>query len=46
MCYEAVIASARGDESTLAKSLIISLEDAAANWYSDSRHDASIHGSS
>jgi hypothetical protein len=34
MCYEDAIASARGDKVTLAKSLIISLEDAAANWYS------------
>jgi hypothetical protein len=34
MCYEVAIASAGGDEATLAKSLIISLEDAAANWYS------------
>jgi hypothetical protein len=34
MCYEAAIATARGDEATLAKSLIISLEDAATNWYS------------
>jgi hypothetical protein len=34
MYYEAAIASPRGDEATLAKSLIISLEDAAANWYS------------
>jgi hypothetical protein len=34
MCYEAAIASADGDETTLTKSLIISLEDAAANWYS------------
>jgi hypothetical protein len=33
LSYEAAIASARGDEATLAKSLIISLEDAAANWY-------------
>jgi hypothetical protein len=31
MCYEAAIASARGDEATLAKFFIISLEDAAAN---------------
>jgi hypothetical protein len=31
MCYEAAIASAGGDEATLTKSLIISLEDAAAN---------------
>jgi hypothetical protein len=31
MCYEAAIASAGGDEATLIKSLIISLEDAAAN---------------
>jgi hypothetical protein len=34
MCYKAVIASAGGNEATLAKSLIISLEDIAANWYS------------
>jgi hypothetical protein len=34
MSYEAAIASAGGDEATLTKSLIISLEDAAANWYS------------
>jgi hypothetical protein len=34
MCYEAAIASVEGDEATLAKSLIISLEDIAANWYS------------
>jgi hypothetical protein len=34
MYYQAAIASAGGDEATLEKSLIISLEDAAANWYS------------
>jgi hypothetical protein len=34
MCYEATMASAGGDKATLAKSLIISLEDAATNWYS------------
>jgi hypothetical protein len=34
MCYEAAITSAGGDKATLAKSLIISLEDAATNWYS------------
>jgi hypothetical protein len=34
MCYEVGMASAEGDEATLTKSLIISLEDAAANWYS------------
>jgi hypothetical protein len=34
MSYEAVIASVGGDETTLAKSIIISLEDAATNWYS------------
>jgi hypothetical protein len=34
MWYEAAIASAGGDEATLAKSLIISLEDAVTNWYS------------
>jgi hypothetical protein len=33
MCYEAMIASAGGDDTTLAKSFIISLENAAANWY-------------
>jgi hypothetical protein len=34
MCYEAAIASAGGDKTTITKSLIISLEDAAVNWYS------------
>jgi hypothetical protein len=34
MCYEAAIASAGGDKATLTKSIIISLEDATANWYS------------
>jgi hypothetical protein len=34
MCYEATIALAGGDEATLTKSLIISLEDVSANWYS------------
>jgi hypothetical protein len=34
MSYEAAIASVGGDEATLTKSLIIFLEDAAANWYS------------
>jgi hypothetical protein len=34
MCYEAANASAYGDDATLAKSLIISLEGAATNWYS------------
>jgi hypothetical protein len=34
MCYKATIASAGDDEATLVKSLIISLEDATANWYS------------
>jgi hypothetical protein len=34
MSYEAAIASVGGDKTTLAKSLIISLEDAATNWYS------------
>jgi hypothetical protein len=33
MSYEAVIASFGGDETTLAKSFIISLENAAAKWY-------------
>jgi hypothetical protein len=31
--YEAMIASSRGDDTTLAKSFIISLMNAAANWY-------------
>jgi hypothetical protein len=34
MCYEAAIVLAGGNEAILTKSLIISLEDAAANWYS------------
>jgi hypothetical protein len=34
MSYEATIALLGGDEATLAKSLIISLEEAAVNWYS------------
>jgi hypothetical protein len=34
MCYEATITSASGDEVTLAKSLIISQENATTNWYS------------
>jgi hypothetical protein len=34
MCYKAAIDSVGGNEATLTKSLIISLEDAAANWYS------------
>jgi hypothetical protein len=33
MRYEAAIASSGGDETTLAKSFIISLEGVAANWY-------------
>jgi hypothetical protein len=33
MCYEAAIASTGGNKTTLSKSLIISLEDAATNWY-------------
>jgi hypothetical protein len=35
MCYDAAMASAGGDGATLAKSLVISLECAIANW--DSR---------
>jgi hypothetical protein len=34
MSYKAAIVSAEGDEATLTKSLIISLEDATAIWYS------------
>jgi hypothetical protein len=34
MCYETAIATTGGDEATLTKSLIASLVDAAANWYS------------
>jgi hypothetical protein len=33
MSYEAVIASSGGDDTTLTKSFIISLENVAANWY-------------
>jgi hypothetical protein len=33
MCYEAAIASFGGDDTTLVKSFIISLKNAAANWY-------------
>jgi hypothetical protein len=33
MSYEAAIASCGGDDTTLAKSFIISHENAAANWY-------------
>jgi hypothetical protein len=33
MSYEATIASSGGDDTTLAKSFIISLKNAAANWY-------------
>jgi hypothetical protein len=33
MSYEAAIASFRGDETTLTKLFIISLENGAANWY-------------
>jgi hypothetical protein len=34
MSYEVIISLAKGDKATLAKTLIISIEDAAANWYS------------
>jgi hypothetical protein len=33
MSYEAAIASFSGDDTTLAKSFIISLKNAATNWY-------------
>jgi hypothetical protein len=33
MSYEAAIASFGGDETTLTKSFIISLENLVANWY-------------
>jgi hypothetical protein len=33
MSYEAAIASFGGDETTLTKCFIISLKNAAANWY-------------
>jgi hypothetical protein len=33
MCYKAAIALTGDNEATLVKSLIISLEDTAANWY-------------
>jgi hypothetical protein len=44
MCYEAAIASTGGDKATLAKSLIISLEDAARIGIPDFHHDVSIIG--
>jgi hypothetical protein len=34
MCYKAAMASYGGDDASLTKSLIISLEGAATNWYS------------
>jgi hypothetical protein len=34
MCYKVVIASFGGDDTTLVKYLIISLEGAVVNWYS------------
>jgi hypothetical protein len=46
MCYEVAIALAGGDSTTFTKSLIISLEDAAANWYSRLPHYASTLGNS
>jgi hypothetical protein len=33
MSYKAAIPSSGGDDTTLAKSFIISLENAVANWY-------------
>jgi hypothetical protein len=33
MSYEVAIAPFRGDEATLTKLFILSLENAAANWY-------------
>jgi hypothetical protein len=45
MCYEVAIASAGGDKATLTKSLIITLEDVAANWYSRFQQNAYIPGS-
>jgi hypothetical protein len=33
MCYKATITSNGSDEATLVKSLIISIEDTAINWY-------------
>jgi hypothetical protein len=42
MCYKAVIASVGGDEATLAKSLIISLEDVPQIGIPDSYQDAFI----
>jgi hypothetical protein len=44
MCYEASIASFGWDEAILTKSLILSLEDAIANWYSRLHQDASVLG--
>jgi hypothetical protein len=44
MSYETAIASFGGDKTTLAKSFIISLENAAANWYARLPRDPSHHG--
>jgi hypothetical protein len=33
MCYEVMIASSGGNDTTLAKSFIISLKGATGNWY-------------
>jgi len=34
MAYEATIASAGGDDSTMAKSFVVACEGSVANWYS------------
>jgi hypothetical protein len=44
MSYKAAIASVGGDEATITKSLIISIEDVAANWYSRFHQAASTLG--
>jgi hypothetical protein len=44
MSYEATIASAGGDEATLAKSLIISIKDVTTNCTLGFHQDASTLG--
>jgi hypothetical protein len=44
MSYEAAIAPFGGDEATLTKLFILSLENAAANWYARLLRDPSHHG--
>jgi hypothetical protein len=43
MCYKAAIALSGGDDATLAKSFIIWLDGATANWYARLHHDPYAH---